>query len=97
MGVSSFFRWEVEQYFSHFFRVYTGQSSSSFFVLFWDYFLLKPCKMGDFGCLKDKNREKDMGKGRGECGGSRIFLGDGGEGFLVLFWFVFLGFGRGGG
>lgn len=53
--------------------------------------------MGDFGCLKDKNREKDMGKGRGECGGSRIFLGDGGEGFLVLFWFVFLGFGRGGG
>ena len=26
--------------------------SSSFFVLFWDYFLLKPCKMGDFGCLE---------------------------------------------
>ena len=41
---------------------------------FWGYFLLKPCKMGDFGCLKDKNREKDMGKGRGECGGSRTLL-----------------------
>ena len=28
------------------------RQSSSFFVLFWDYFLLKPCKMGDFGCLE---------------------------------------------
>ena len=50
------------------------QMSSSLFVLFWVLFLLKPCKMRDFGCLKDKNREKDNGKGRGECGGSRIFL-----------------------
>lgn len=64
--------------------------SSSFFVLFWDYFLLKPCKMGDFGCLKDKNREKDMGKGRGECGGSRTFIMGWRGGifgvFLVRFW-----------
>ena len=73
------------------------RQSYSLLVLFWGYFLLKPCKMRDFGCLKDKNREKDKGKGRGGCEGSRIFLGDGGEGFLVLFWFVFLGFGRGGG
>ena len=50
------------------------RQSSSFLVLFWGYFLFKPCKMGDFGCLKDKNREKDKGKGRGECRGSRTLL-----------------------
>ena len=64
---------------------YGMKMSSSFFVLFWVLFLFKPCKMGDFGCLKDKNRDKNKGKGRGGCEGSRIFLGEGGEGFLVFF------------
>ena len=48
--------------------------SSSFLVLFWGYFLLKPCNMGVFGWLKNKDREKRKGKRRGEFGGSRIFL-----------------------
>ena len=30
--------------------------------------------MRDFGCLKDKYREKDKGEGRGRCGGRRDFL-----------------------
>ena len=76
--------------FSYDFSYCMQRQFSSFFVLFWGYFLLKPCKMRDFGCLKDKNREKDMGKGRGRCEGSRsLFRG----GILG----VFLGFGRGGG
>jgi len=38
-----------------------------------------------FGWLKNKDREKNVGKGRGECEGSRIFYGIEGRDFWVFF------------
>ena len=45
--------------------------------------------MRDFGCLKDKYREKDKGEGRGRCDGSRSLFRGGIFGvFLVRFFGV---------
>lgn len=63
-----------------------------FLYFFGFFFFSSLVKWGILGVWKDKFREKDKGKGRGRCEGSRIFLWDGGEGFfgifLVLFWRV---------
>jgi len=47
--------------------------------------------------LKNKDRRKIREKEEEDVGAAGFFLWDGGEGFLVLFWFFFGGFGRGGG
>lgn len=48
--------------------------------------------MRDFGCLKDKNREKDMGKGRGECEGQQDFFRGWRGGIFGTFLVRFFGF-----
>ena len=59
--------------------------SSSFWALFWGYFLFKPCKMEFIGWLKNKDRRKMWEEE--DVGAAGVFLG---EGFFGIFFVHFL-------
>lgn len=59
--------------------------SSSFVVLFCGYFLLKPCKMGFIGWLKNKDRRKIREKEEEDVRAAGFFRGGRGRDFWCFF------------